>query len=433
LQSGDLAFVTSSTVQNHCLEHLFGAGRGAVKKATQFSPCTPNELGKLKSNFPGQFDDVSKWRENLSLLRKIKGEFKPADNSYLVTVVDEAHALVNPESPDARGAVGLPVNFGPSGYHIIRSSVVSVFLLDGKQGFRDQETTTRSEIERWAGELGAEVMPVISLENRQFRCGGSTEYIDWIDGVVSAEPISELTRLAAFWRENLPTNSIGAEALRVAEDDSSELVPFPNPRHRFVFELVDSPAELEATLAAHHREGETVRLVSSFARKWVTEKAARPHELPPSMQDFRLTWKNQSGTHTWSRIWNWRNAPEGYVSWIDPSPGVPMAENPLIEVGCPYTVRGFDYDYLGILWLSDVVWRSDHWEVILGNVHESGLKRHRQRAAHEESPSDPHHKALLHKVLQGYRILLSRALKGVYVWCEDSETSERLEACLSER
>ncbi len=432
VRSGNLAFVTSSTVQNHCLEHLFGAGRGAVKKATQFSPCTPVQLGKLKRQFPGQFDDVSNWRGNLDLLRKLKGEFTPGDDSYLVTVVDEAHALVNPESRDARGAVGFPVNFGPSGYHIIRSSVVSVFLLDDEQGFRDQETTTRSEIEKWARELGAEVMPAVSLEHRQFRCGGSAEYIDWIDGVLSAESIVGLKKLAAFWREDLPSHSVGSEELQIAEDGSSKLVPFPNPRHRFAFELVDSPAELEAALAAHHRGGETVRLVSSFARKWVTERAARPHELPPSMQDFCLRWSNQSGAHTWSRIWNWRDAPEGYVGWIDPAPGVPMAANPLAEIGCPYTVRGFDYDYLGILWLSDVVWRSDHWEVVPENVHERGLKRHRQRAAREVSPNDPHHRALLHKLLQGYRILLSRALKGVYVWCEDGETRTHLGACFSE-
>ena len=43
--------------------------------------------------------------------------------------------------------------------------------------------------------------------------------------------------------------------------------------------------------------------------------------------------------------------------------GVPIAlpiwvgVDPLCEVGCPYVVRGFDYDYVGVLWLSDLVWR----------------------------------------------------------------------------
>lgn len=430
LPAGDLAYITTSTAQNDSLVHLFGIGRGAVKKATQFSPATTGELGQLKKKFPGQFADVSDWRGNLKILCKLKGEFAPPDNAYLVSIVDEAHALVNPDSSDARGQFGFPVNFGPQAYHIIRSSQVSVFLLDEQQGFREQETTSRVDIEKWAAELGAEVLPVVSLKERQFRCGGATEYVSWLEGLFAVSALDELVDLSAFWRKRSIVGSTDANALLAAEAPSSQIVAFPNPRRRFSFELAENPAELEAALAAHHRDGETVRLVASYAREWRTKEATHPHDLPPQMCDFCLNWKNLSGLHTWSRIWNWGNAPEGYVSWVDPSPGVPMAANPLAEVGCPYTVRGFDYDYLGILWLSDVVWRKDHWEVVPKNVFESGLRRHRQRAAKEKGYQGPHHQALMLKLLQGYRILLTRALKGVYVWCEDQETRGHLEEAL---
>lgn len=428
LPAGDLAFVTTSAAQNHSLEHLFGTARGAVKKASQFTPATTHELGRLKKKFPGQFDNVSEWRNNLALLRTIKGELSPRDDAYLVSVIDEAHALINPESNDARGQFGFPVNFGPQAYHIIRASLVSVFLLDEAQGFRERETTTRADIEKWAKELGAEVMPVVSLKERQFRCGGSTEYIEWVDGLLAKESASELCSLAAFWRGPVETENFAD--LLVAEAGNTDVIPFPHARKRFSFELVDNPAELDAALSAHHREGKSVRLVASYARDWKTEKIARPHDLPPAMQDFSISWKNPSGLHTWSRIWNWRDAPEGYVSWIDPSPGVPMHANPLAEVGCPYTVRGFDYDYLGILWLSDVVWRKDHWEVNPNTVYESGLRRHIQRAEQETDPLGKHHQALLYKLLQGYRILLSRSLRGMYAWCEDAETKTHLLQCL---
>jgi predicted RNase H-like HicB family nuclease len=33
-----------------------------------------------------------------------------------------------------------------------------------------------------------------------------------------------------------------------------------------------------------------------------------------------------------------------------------MHTDPLCEVGCPYAVRGFDFDYLGLLWLGDLLW-----------------------------------------------------------------------------
>jgi len=429
LPIGDLAFVTTSTAQNHSLEHLFGAGRGAVKKASQFTPATTQELGHLKKKFPGQFDDVSKWQDNFSLFRKIKGELSPRDDAYLVSVVDEAHALINPESSDARGQFGFPVNFGPQAYHIIRASLVTVFLLDEAQGFRERENTTRANIEKWAKELGAEVMPPVSLKDRQFRCGGSTEYIQWVDGLLARESADELADLASFWRG--PVEIEASDDLLAAEPPAANVITFPNARKRFSLELVDNPAELDAVLSAHNREGKSVRLVASYARDWKTKEVARPHEIPPAMQDFYIPWQNQSGPQIWSRIWNWNDAPEGYVSWIDPSPGVPMAANPLAEVGCPYTVRGFDYDYLGLLWLSDVVWRKDHWEVNPNTVYETGLSRHIQRAKRETDPMGPCHQALLQKLLQGYRILLSRALKGVYVWCEDEPTKLHLLDALS--
>ena len=110
-----------------------------------------------------------------------------------------------------------------------------------------------------------------------------------------------------------------------------------------------------------------------------------------------------------------------------------MADDPLCEVGCPYTVRGFDYDYLGLLWFSDVVWRQNSWVVQVNHVHESGLTRHKGRAAAESDPHGPAHKALLEKILQGYRILMTRAINGIYVWCEDTETRVRIQECLGER
>jgi len=430
LPVGDLAFVTTSQAQNHNLEHLFGAGQGAVKKASQFSPSTTHELGQLNRRFPGQFSDVAAWRKNLETLRVFKGAFDPRDDAYLVSIVDEAHALINPEHSDARGQFGFPVNFGPLGYHIIRGSVVSVFLLDEEQGFRERETTTREDLVKWAAELGAKVMPVVSLKDRQFRCGGSTEYVAWVDGLVQGIESTALNLLSDQWR----MRPAAGDSLLVAETPADKIVEFPSARREFALELVDSLPELDAVLSDYHANGKTVRLVASYARKWKTENTALPpHGLPPAMQDFFFTWQRSGRTHTWSRIWNWKNAPDGYVSWVDPSPGVPMAANPLAEVGCPYTVRGFDFDYLGLLWLHDVLWRDGRWQVQPEKVFETGLNRHRQRTEQESDPNGPAHQALLKKLLQGYRILLTRAIKGVYIWCEDEETQERLRQCLGEQ
>jgi len=107
-----------------------------------------------------------------------------------------------------------------------------------------------------------------------------------------------------------------------------------------------------------------------------------------------------------------------------------MASDPLCEVGCPYAVRGFDYDYVGVLWLDDLIWRDSHWKVNTASVHESGIMSVAHRARREATVGGPACRELLERVGQAYRILLTRPLKGAYLWVPDNETRAHLEASL---
>ena len=70
---------------------------------------------------------------------------------------------------------------GPQAWHILRSSRVSIFLLDSSQSYRENETTTVESICEWASEFGIPNVGRISLADHQFRCGGSTEYVRWLE------------------------------------------------------------------------------------------------------------------------------------------------------------------------------------------------------------------------------------------------------------
>ena len=75
-----------------------------------------------------------------------------------------------------------------------------------------------------------------------------------------------------------------------------------------------------------------------------------------------------------------------------------MFEDPLCEVGCPYAVRGFDFDYVGILWLSDLKWRQGRWVIDFSHVHERGITRRIKAAKKESSPDGPAHKEVLRAI-----------------------------------
>ena len=439
LCEGDVVVSSTSTAQEHNWKALFSlasgdrAAGGVVKKATGYSPYTTHDIGKMKKDYPGQFDGIANWRENNDLARKLGLRARLEDDAYLVSIVDEAHALINPEHSDARGQFGFPVQFGPLGYHIIRGSVVSVFLLDGKQSFRERETTTAAEITQWATELGAEVLPTVSLEGAQFRCGGSAEYVSWVEAVLGGVPSSRCRNLAKF---------CGKGGIQVPGDTpvaAEPGVPYRigaapfQPRPMFDFVVCETPKELEHRLREKVKGGYSARLVASYARKWVTEKATLPHGLPAKNMDFHVSCIEDGRQSSWSRIWNHRDLKHGYAGFVQGLPGTKMGEDPLCEVGCPYTVRGFDYDFIGLLWFKDVRRQKALWRVDPAQVYESGLTRHIQRAKKEEDPDGPAHRDLRDKLLQGYRILLTRAIRGVYCWFEDDETRKYIEECLGVR
>jgi hypothetical protein len=177
-----------------------------------------------------------------------------------------------------------------------------------------------------------------------------------------------------------------------------------------------------------------VRLVSTYSRPWKTQDSTYPHRLPPEAQDFCESTTQPNGEpRIWARPWNF--VPGGdYTGFIAGRPGLPISENPLAEVGCTYAVRGFDFGYLGLLWLDDLLWREGRWVVPLDNVYESGITPLVRQARREGdlAPAGPKGANVLEKVRQAYRILLTRAIRGMFVWIPDDETRRHMVASLSE-
>lgn len=448
LPEGNIIFTTTSASQTTNWKALFDRtselviGQGIVRTANGYYPISVHRLAKLQGEHGKDvLNNLLAWKQNLELLRSFGEKFADGanDNDNLITIVDEAHALINPTTgPEARGIFGFPMALGPQAYHILRCSVMSIMFLDSEQSFRERENTTIDDLKSWAADLGIQDVVELDLAGAQFRCAGSTEYVDWVEALLRGEKASANRVRASAW--HFDTNDVdGVVALRRVAQQAAPYVVTPkvgaanSPRFRtpFLFRIAEDPEEMEGALRKQLSSGKTVRLISTFSREWISANDRNPHGRPPNLRDFQIPYGRDGVTKTWSRIWNF--APSGdYTLFVQATLGSKMAADPLCEVGCPYVVRGFDYDYLGILWLEDLVWRVDKWVVNPQIVCETGLQRLRARAMRERGASGngPATMELRRKTAQAYRILLTRALEGVYVWIADEETRRHVAASM---
>ena len=117
----------------------------------------------------------------------------------------------------------------------------------------------------------------------------------------------------------------------------------------------------------------------------------------------------------WSMPWN-AQAGAGKLG-----PGIPKsdfwasAEEGIDQVGCVYTAQGFEFDYVGVIFGPDLVYRpmDGGW---VGQ--REGVPRPRRQPRRHRRPSSPRF------VKSTYRVLLTRGLRGCYVYFMDGPTRD---------
>lgn len=117
------------------------------------------------------------------------------------------------------------------------------------------------------------------------------------------------------------------------------------------------------------------------------------------------------------------------IKWLmDPKTEYPpyWIENkePLKYCASIYGCQGFESDYIGLIWGEDLVWR-DGWtvqpEMIKDNIGGKYSLKHL-------SVSDPDKAKKL--LINRYRILITRGMKGTYVYFEDAQTYEHFKTIM---
>ena len=95
--------------------------------------------------------------------------------------------------------------------------------------------------------------------------------------------------------------------------------------------------------------------------------------------------------------------------------------NGINQIGCVYTAQGFEFDYAGVIFGNDLVYDFDEqkWKGNSQNSADGVFKRSKEKFAD--------------LVKNTYRVLLSRGMKGCYIYFMDKDTARffksRIENC----
>ncbi len=285
-------------------------------------------------------------------------------NAFDCVILDEAHRIR--ETSANRYTRAVDRTGRPQVDELLSVSRTPVFLLDQHQVVRPGELGTVSDIRAAAAARGIDVLQ-IDLDD-QFRCGGSIEYVRWVQGLLG----------------------LGGEAEHPWTGDD-----------RFEVELMDSPEELEAWLRAKQDKGFGARMAAGYCWPWSDPRA--DGSLVP---DVRIG--------EWARPWNLKS--DRAVGGAPPSPLWATDPAGFGQVGCVYTAQGFEYDYAGVILGPDLVWRESRWVTQREGSKDPALRSRTQ-------VSDTDFDRLVRNV---YKVLLTRGMQGVGIYSTDPETQRHL-------
>ena len=283
---------------------------------------------------------------------------------FIETPTDTFDALIVDEAHRLNEKSGLYANLGNNQIEeIIRAARCAIFFIDEDQRVTWKDIGRTSEIEALAQKGGAAVTH-LKLES-QFRCAGSDGYLAWLDQMLGIRDTANL----------------------VLEADE------------FDFRVFNSPTDVLRLIEEKNRTANRARMVAGYCWDWKSKKD--PNALDVVIAD-----------HGFAMQWNL--AQDGGL-WI-------TAARSVEQIGCIHTCQGLEVDYIGVIVGPDLVTRD-------GEVVTRPEKRSRQdqsikgyQKELKEQPEEARRKADA-IIKNTYRTLMTRGMKGCYVYFTDQETA----------
>lgn len=285
--------------------------------------------------------------------------------SYVKCEPNTFDALIVDEAHRLNEKSGMMKNLGENQIkEIMAASKCSIFFIDEDQRVTWHDIGKKDEIEKWALRLGIRVHN-LKLES-QFRCNGSDGYLAWLDNT-----------------------------LQIKETANKTLDGI-----NYDFRIVESPKVLHDLIIEKNKINNKARLVAGYCWDWVSKRDKGLKDIVIQEHDFEVKWNLSTDGNVWI-----------------------ISPKSVSEVGCIHTCQGLEVDYIGVIIGSDLVARDGVLKTDPGKRAQTDKSLHGYKKAYQNNPDNAYRMA--ESIIKNtYRTLMTRGLKGCYVYFVDKETKD---------
>ncbi len=298
---------------------------------------------------------------------KLKGKVKKSsvDNMFkgsgMYTEVGNnmIHTLLVDEAHRLNRKSGMFHNMGENQIkEIIHAAGCSVFFIDESQRVTMDDIGSVDEIRRWAKEENSEVteMELVS----QFRCNGSNGYLAWIDDLLGI-------------RDTANYNLDGLD---------------------YEVKLFDDPADVQKIIIEKNRAANRARILAGYCWNWPKESRKNSSFHDIQIGNFGISWN------------------------LDDGQAFAISENSVNEAGCIHTTQGLEFDYVGVIIGDDIRYENGHIVTDYTKRAKTDQSLKGIKKMYQENADAAKERA--DEIIKNtYRTLMTRGMKGCYIYCTD--------------
>jgi len=165
----------------------------------------------------------------------------------------------------------------------------------------------------------------------------------------------------------------------------------------FRFGIIDDPNELYAKISKMNEEGQKARMLAGFAWKWSEDQNANVDDVSIPECNFSMPWNSHKHREEWA-----------------------IRDDMAGQIGCIHTSQGLEFDYVGVIVGNDL-----KYDPATGKVYAS-YNEYKDTGGKKGLKNDPERLSLF--VKQIYKVLMTRGMKGCYIYVRDPDLRDYLKS-----